>query len=91
MNKQLDRIQKAYDLTVEQHENGINPLDDVPQDIKNSPFYKSLMVESEVLGSGAPYIKEYLAPGPGMRFLDVGCSANIWNYRLDRWPSSTMA
>jgi SAM-dependent methyltransferase len=88
MEKQLDAIKKAYDLTVEQYRMGINPLDDVPDDIKNSPFYKSLSVDKLALSSGAPDIEEYLAPERGMRFLDAGCSANIVNYRLDRWPST---
>ena len=88
MKNQLETIKKAYDLTVEQYRMGINPLDDVPNDIKNSPFFKSLALDELVLSSGAPDIKEYLAPERGMRFLDVGCSANIVNYRLDCWPSA---
>jgi SAM-dependent methyltransferase len=88
MKNQLDAIKKAYDLTVEQYRMGINPLDDVPDDIKNSPFYKSLTVDKSALDSSAPDIKEYLAPDAGMRFLDAGCSANIVNYRLDHWPST---
>jgi SAM-dependent methyltransferase len=88
MKNQLDTIKKAYDLTVEQYRMGINPFDDVPDDIKNSPFFKSLTVDGSALDSSATDIKEYLAPVAGMRFLDVGCSANIVNYRLDRWPST---
>lgn len=87
MDRQLDRIQKAYDLTVEQYKRGICPLDNVPEEIKISPFYKSLMTDRGLLGSSAPDIREYLAPKCGMRFLDAGCCANIANYRLDQWPS----
>ncbi len=88
MNRHLDIIRRAYDLTVEQYAKGINSLDDVPQEIRNSPFYRSLASDGEMLGSAAPDIKEYLAPVAGMRFLDAGCCANIANYRLDRWPST---
>ncbi len=88
MSRQLERISKAYDLTVEQYRKGINPYENIPEEIKNSPFYKSLVSEHEALGSGASDIKEYLAPVPGMKFLDAGCSANLFNYRLDRWPST---
>jgi SAM-dependent methyltransferase len=89
MNRQLDTIKKAYDMTVEQYKKGINPLDNVPKEIKNSPFCQSLMMDGELLGSSAaPDIREYLVPKSGMRFLDVGCSANIANYRLDQWPST---
>ena len=88
MDSQLDRVCRAYDLTVEQHRKGVNPLDDIPQDIRDSPFYQSLTGDSGSPGSGAPDVREYLAPAPGMRFLDAGCSANLVNYRLDRWPST---
>jgi SAM-dependent methyltransferase len=88
LDKQLETIRKAYDLTVEQHGKGINPLDDVPEEIKNSPFYKSLLSNSCALNSAACDIKDYLAPRPGMRFFDAGCCANIANYRLDEWPST---
>jgi SAM-dependent methyltransferase len=87
MDGQLDMIRKAYDLTVEQYRQEINPLDDVPEEIKNSPFYLSLITDKGLLGSAAPDIREYLKPRKGMRFLDVGCSVNIINYRLDLWPS----
>ena len=88
MDSQLEKIRKAYDLTVEQFRKGINPLDSVPEEVKNSPGCKSLMADSAVLGSAAPDIKKYLAPERGMCFLDVGCSANLVNYRLDLWPST---
>jgi SAM-dependent methyltransferase len=87
MNRHLDTIRKAYDLTVEQYEKGIKPLDSVPQESRILRSTNSLEREGELLGSAAPDIKEYLAPGAGMRFLDAGCCANIANYRLDLWPS----
>lgn len=88
MHRQLDRIRKAYDLTVEQYKKGINPLSNVPEEIKNSPFYQSLMMDWRLLGSAAPDIKKYLVPKPRMRSLDARCCANIANYRLDQWPST---
>jgi ubiquinone/menaquinone biosynthesis C-methylase UbiE len=87
MDRQLERVRKAYDLTVEQYHKGIGPLDSVPEDIKNSLFYKSLAEDKSVLNSGSLDVKEYLNPESGKRFLDAGCSANLVNYRLDRWPS----
>lgn len=88
MDTQLERIRKAYDLTVKQFRNGINPLDNIPKEIKKSPVYRELTTVGKVFGSGALDIKEYLSPEPGMRFLDAGCSANLFNYRLDKWPST---
>jgi ubiquinone/menaquinone biosynthesis C-methylase UbiE len=85
MENHLDRIRKAYDLTVEQYQKGIDPYDNIPEEIRNSPFYQSLKMDN---GSAAADIREYLAPQPGMRFLDAGCCANLPNYRIDRWPST---
>ena len=87
MNKQLTLIRKAYDLTVEQYKNGIDPLADLPDDIKNSPGFETIIRDKNQLNSGAKDIKEYLEPKPGMRFLDAGCCANLVNYRLDKWQS----
>lgn len=87
MDKHLEQIRRAYDLTVEQHRQGIDPLNEIPGEIKNTDFYESLSVNKGPSGSGATDIKMYLNPAPGMKFLDVGCSANLFNYRLDRWPS----
>lgn len=88
MEEQLERIRKAYDLTVELHNKGTNPLDNVPDEIKNSNGYKYLIAAKNLLNSGAADIREYLNPARGMYFLDAGCSANLANYRLDRWPST---
>lgn len=88
MDEQLDTVRKAYDLTVEQYNKGINPLDNIPEEIENSPFYKSLAKDKDELNMGSPDIRDYLNPQSEMRFLDAGCSANLVNYRLDRWPST---
>lgn len=86
MNRQLDRIRRAYDLTVEQYKKGINPK--IPEEIKNLPGFKAITEDTDQTSSAAPDIKEYLDPKLGMRFLDAGCCANLANYRLDRWPST---
>ena len=88
MDDNLEKVRKAYDLTVEQFRNGIDPSENIPDEIKNSDFYKSLQSESGYLNSSAADVKEYLAPSNGMNFLDAGCSANLVNYRLDKWPST---
>jgi cyclopropane fatty-acyl-phospholipid synthase-like methyltransferase len=88
INQQLKKIQKAYDLTVEQYQKGINPFDSIPEEIINSPGFKAIMADKDKLNSGAPDIKEYLNPKSGMRFLDAGCCANPANYRLDKWQST---
>ncbi len=89
-DEELERIRKAYDLTVEQYNKGIEPFDTLPEDFKNSPGFISFKKEMEgkTCGSNDPEIKQYLEPASGMLFLDVGCCANLVNYRLDRWPST---
>ena len=88
MDRNLEKIRKAYDMTVEQYRKGIDPNQNIPIKIKNTPFYKSLTPGGSALGSGSPDIKEYLNPDPGMKFLDAGSSANLANYHLNRWPST---
>ena len=82
MSEQLERIRKAYDLTVAQHERGIDPFVGLPRHLT-----EFLERAGGANNSAAPDIFEFLAPKKGMRFLDLGCSANLANYRLDRWPS----
>jgi SAM-dependent methyltransferase len=84
--QRLDRVRQAYDLTVEQYRSGVDWLAQVPEVFKASSEFQALM--QEPCNSNAPENKEYLKPQPGMRFLDVGCCANLANYRLDRWPST---
>lgn len=86
---QVEKIRKAYDLTVEQYHKGIDPLKEVPEDFKNSPDFKALMKDADpsTTGSNAFENKEYLKPKKGMRFLDAGCGANLAVYEFYKWPS----
>ncbi len=87
--KQLDRIRRAYDLTVRQYREGSDPLAGLPEEFRNSSAFKALLQETgpAVTGSNAPEIREFLSPQSGMKFLDAGCCADLANYRLDKWPS----
>ena len=87
MDDQLEKIRKAYDLTVEQFRKGIDPMESVPDDIRNTDFFQSLDSASK-LNSSAIDIREFLSPEKGMKFLDAGCSANLANYNLGEWPST---
>lgn len=86
---QVEKIRKAYDLTVEQYHKGIDPLKEVPEDFKNSPDFKAFMKDADpsTTGSNAFENKEYLEPKKGMRFLDAGCGANLAVYEFYKWPS----
>ncbi len=87
--EQVEKIRRAYDLTVEQYRKGIDPLKEVPEDFKNNPDFRAFMKEAGPLstGSNAPEIKEYLKPEKGLRCLDAGCGANLAMHKFYKWPS----
>lgn len=87
MDKQLKKIQKAYDLTIEEYNKGINSFDNIPEKIKNLPGFTNFIKNSQY-NIGNPDIKKYLAPKSGMRFFDAGCDADLVNYRLYKWKST---
>ena len=86
MKEQLDKIRKAYDLTVGQFQEGVDVYAAVPEEIRNLPGYTEI-TKNQNTDSDASDIREYLAPKQGMRYLDGGCCANLANYRLDKWLS----
>ncbi|HUW21155.1 MAG TPA: class I SAM-dependent methyltransferase [Candidatus Bathyarchaeia archaeon] len=85
--KQLDLIKKAYDQTVDRYQKEISDLDLLPEEFKNSLEFKKFQQTKHSCNSGAPDIKKYLNPKPGMKFLDVGAGVNLVNYALYKWPS----
>ena len=87
MDEQLSRIRRAYDLTVEQYHDGIDPLSQLPSNVRNSDELAALLEDAAACNSGASANEEYLEPRAGMRFLDVGCAASLANYHLYRWES----
>ncbi len=90
MRDQLQQIRSAYDLTVKQHNEKIDPLANVPDEFKCSKEFKNFQQDtgSEITGSNAPENKQFLDPKSGMEFLDAGCCANLVNYRFDQWAST---
>ncbi len=88
MAEQLKRIRKAYDLTIEQHHEGIDPFDEIPSKLRSSPDFKAFRENTSQINCGAADVRDYLEPQSKMRFLDAGCSADLFNYRLDKWSST---
>jgi SAM-dependent methyltransferase len=86
MDRRLRQVRKAYDLSVRQYRQGVDPFRGVPPEIRNSPFFQSVISGGSSSNSGTPDVREYLQPRPGMHFLDAGCAANLANFRLDQWP-----
>ena len=89
MKDQLQQISNAYDLTVKQYREKIDPLANVPDEFRSSKEFKDFQqgTGSEITGSNAPENKQFLDPESGMKFLDAGCYANLASYRFDKWSS----
>jgi ubiquinone/menaquinone biosynthesis C-methylase UbiE len=88
LDKKLEKVRQAYDFTVVQFRQGIDPYADLPVKPEKAGIIKKLAADGKNVNSGGPDIKDYLNPSLEMKFLDVGCSANLYNYRLDQWPST---
>ena len=88
MKNQLERIAASYDKGIE-----VNLYDHLPDKIINHPDYKLFKEITESAGpktggdSGFADIRTYLAPAAGMKFIDLGCSANLIINGYDAWPS----
>lgn len=84
-----DRIAKvsaSYDRTIEFGHRGVDLYAELPERILALPGYREF---SEASGCGSDHaaIRRFLDPRPGMKFLDLGCSANIIMHRLHEWPA----
>lgn len=87
--KQLQRIRTAYDATVTDLFNDIDPWENVPEEFLESPEFKAFEKDADpaLTGSTAPDIREFLSPQPGMKLLDAGCCANLAAKGFGNWPS----
>jgi len=85
-DKIQDELKKAYDQTVDDFVAGIDPLDKLPKEFRESREVKEFFAQGGG-ESNQQQDKDFLNPKAGMKFLDVGSCANLFNYRLDKWPS----
>ena len=81
----IERIAASYDATIEAGNQGIDPYDQLPEAITSHPAY-AVLRQGGNCSSGNPAIRTFLDPKPDEKFLDLGCAANIINYRLHEWP-----
>ncbi len=88
IKSQIEIIKKAYDKNVDDYHNGIDELDLLPEEFKNSQRLKEFQTIKHSCNSGEPDINEYLNPKPCMNFLDVGSCANLIGHKLYEWPST---
>ena len=88
MKDQIKRIRDAYNLTLWQYNNDIDPFQDLPKEFTDSPEFKEFIAENQgECCSGSPEIKNYLNPQIGMKYLDLGCAASLVSYQLYKWDS----
>ena len=75
MKEQLQKISRAYDLTVKQHRDNMDPFESVPAEFKSSKEFQDFKktIGFTTTGSNAPENKRFLDPKPGKKFLDAGC------------------
>ena len=89
MNHQLEQVAASYDRAIElgrDHDAYAN----LPPSITNHPYYPLFqrMRDSGALSDSArAEIAAYLAPEPGMRFIDLGCCVNLMFAGYADWPS----
>jgi ubiquinone/menaquinone biosynthesis C-methylase UbiE len=88
MNNRLEAIAESYDRGLE-----VSPYENLPEEILKHPDYQAYRAFAEEAGpvtggdSGFGDIRAYLDPAAGMRFIDLGCSANLIINGYDAWPS----
>jgi ubiquinone/menaquinone biosynthesis C-methylase UbiE len=87
VRRRLKKIAKAYDLTVEEYFSDTDPMAKVPAKFRNSPAVKRFLKKSSGNRSRRA-IRSYLWPKKGMKFLDVGSSANLFNHDYGGWTST---
>lgn len=85
----IEKISKAYDLTVDQFKKGIEPFDTLPENFRNSDEFKEFIREISFRETGlnSGKNKKFLSPEKDKKFLDIGSNANLFNHHLYRWPS----
>ncbi len=83
----LSDIRRAYDQDVDDFRAGVDPLSRIPEALRTSEEAQKVL-NKEGVGSADPEYKVFLDPQSGMKFLDVGSCANLFNGTFDEWPST---
>ena len=90
MNDQLKAVADSYDRGIDLGRNGIDPYKELPESITASPGYtlfRKMQQAGALSDSGREEIRTFLAPRPGMRFIDLGCCLNLMFRGHDQWES----
>ncbi len=87
---QLATVADSYDRSVRLGRDGVDLYKDLPPALKSDPDYPKF-AEARAKGldsnSGQATIREYLAPAPGHKFVDLGCALNLIFNGYNEWPS----
>lgn len=85
----LKAIAESYDRVINDGRDG-DSYSNLPEHITNAPAYAAWKAEGEGEGttdSGRNEVVDFLMPAAGMKFIDLGCAANLVIRDYDKWPS----
>ena len=85
-SEQIRKVAASYDRTIEFGMRAVDLYENLPAAITSHPAYSDFR-EATGCGSDSAAVRRFLDPQAGMRFLDLGCAANIINYRTHEWPA----
>ncbi|MFA9375996.1 MAG: class I SAM-dependent methyltransferase [Lachnotalea sp.] len=91
MEKQLNKILRSYDKSIDLGRKGIDSYRNLPDKIIHNPNYKlfeKMQNENNLSDSGRKEIYEYLSPTTTMKFIDLGCCLNLMFRGFDKWEST---
>lgn len=91
MKKYLETIAKSYDEGIDLGSKGIDPYENLPEEITNHPhyaLYKEMQKDDNLSDSGRKEIMDYLCPDKDMKFVDLGCCVNLMFRGYRDWPSA---
>jgi len=87
INTHLEAIAKSYDSVIQAGRDS-DPYKNLPESITGDPRYPFWESEAESNeSSGSIKIVDFLAPSSGMKFIDLGCAANLIIRGYDKWES----
>lgn len=89
MDEKVKIVSKSFDKTIEISQEGINQYETLPACIVNTMQFVKYKdnQRSSTNDSGNPYIKEFINPQRGLKFLDNGCCLNLMKRGYQDWLS----
>lgn len=88
---QIEAIAKSYDKGIDLGKKGIDPYENLPEEITNHSDYAlflKMLKDDNLSDSGRKEIVDYLLPKEDMKFIDLGCCLNLMIRGYGSWPST---